>query len=144
MYRNELIFAMEANEKTSSYISHVHISLDAFKPSINKFKAVRDLLDDEAMDAMLAEGNGDTSGEKRSFIGLFWDYSVYHSRWKELSKDDFGPVLNCEKGAEARIRVAEPSVLERISPDEEFENTVSMDYLRRTIAECRRRDLCKL
>ncbi|MCD8362742.1 MAG: hypothetical protein LUC98_07250 [Lachnospiraceae bacterium] len=133
--------SLSSNYKTATGYSSVHVSLDAFPLSLKKAEAVMDLLDDEAMDQAIAEGSVEET-EERSPLGLLWDFSVYHSRWSELSKDDFEPAAGVEKGAESRIAVAVPNEIVRVPKSEKLEeDTVAVQYLEKMIADCQERGI---
>lgn len=122
--------------KTSPNYSFVHISFDAFPFTATKYHAVCDLLDDKEMEKMTAEDSA-TQAEKREPIGLLWDFSAYHARWTELDKADFVVSPSVEKGAESRIAVSVPNLVERIPRGDKLEGeTVGTQYLRRLIEEC--------
>ena len=135
------VMNMEADEKTSGQFSHVHLSLDAFPLSRTKYRAISDLLDDPGMAERLANSETDDQGEERTKLGILWDYSVYHNRWKELDKKDFEPEYSIEMGAESRVAVAQAADYSRIDKNERWQENVSTDYLRRTISECQSRGI---
>ena len=108
----------------------LHLSFDAFPLTLTKLKAVNDLLDTEGVDIP------QLGLERPTASSLIWDFSVYHSRWAELTDDDFSPSINVEKGAESRIGVSVPNSISEI--DEKFEgNSIGIRYLERIINECK-------
>ncbi|MCI5903493.1 MAG: hypothetical protein MRZ74_13340 [Blautia sp.] len=110
--------------KTSDNISYVHQSLDAFPLSLNKFRAVQDLIAPECRPEFL------------------WDFIAYHSRWEELEEQDFSPVYTLEKGAESRIAVGVPQYYEKADRSEKTaDGTVTSIYLRNMIQECKDRGI---
>lgn len=134
---------LEKNWKCSEVFSYVHMSFDAFPFSITKVKAVWDLLDDPVLEEYLKneENAEESNAEQRTKLGLLWNYSVYHARWKELVQEDFAPGNNCEKGAETRNGVT-PGNFERIDPKQKMEaGTVGEYYLRKIIEECKERGI---
>lgn len=134
-------FSVSNKMKCYDVFSYIHLSLDAFPLSLTKIKTVWDLLDDPALDEYIASGQARKSDEPRTKIGLLWDYSVYHSRWMELTQDDFEPEKNLEKGAESRINVVR-STMEKIDPSNKMKGgTLSEDYLRRMIEDCQSRGI---
>lgn len=134
-------FSFSSNWKCSDKFSFLHQSFDAFPTSITKIKAIWDLLDDPYLEEAIANGKTRKSDEPRTKIGLLWDYSVYHSRWKELSQNDFEPKKNLEKGAESRIGVVRGK-LEKIDPSEKTGlGTVGEEYLRKAIEDCKDRGI---
>ena len=113
-------------EEKCASADYAHLSLDAFPLTRTKLAAINDLFDTD-------------SGRRFDFI---WDFSVYHSRWKELTSEDFKPPASPEKGADSRVGVAVPAVSVPslkaldVSPD----NT-GISYLRRIVEECRSRGI---
>ncbi len=127
--------------KSSDVFSFLHLSMDAFPLSVTKTKAVWDLLDDKNLTADLEAGKGRDSGEKRTKLGLIWDFSVYHSRWTELTEDDFSPAISPEKGAETKINVAQKAGAQEYSSEKMEPGTVSDRYLRMMIEDCQKRGI---
>ena len=131
---------LENNRKCSGAFSYLHMSLDAFPLTPTKVRAVWDLLDDPVVDEMIANGTVE-KGEPRTKMGLLWNYSVYHSRWNELTQRDFSPTPSKEKGAEFRIAVTncEYNALDR---EQKIEGgTLAEQYLRKMIEECHSRGI---
>lgn len=132
---------LSSDLKGTGTFSYLHQSLDAFPLSLKKIKAVWDLLDDPAFEKKESAGNTGKREEPRTRIGLLWDFSVYHSRWNELTKDDFMPSSNKEKGAESRIAVV-PAELKKIDPDIVTEpDHVGETYLCKMIESCQKRGI---
>ena len=130
--------------KAADNFSYQHLSFDAFPLSITKIRAVFDLMNDKTGDTATEENteeNANSGYEKRTAIGLLWNYSVYHTRWTELSEEDFAGESTHEYGAEARVRV--------VAPEETIENTgkkfsgetTGVKYLRKIIEECKKRNI---
>lgn len=133
--------ALESNEKTDTYYSYVHQSLDAFPISITKIKATLDLLNDPVLSKVMEDRNI-VNAEKRTPIGLLWDFSVYHTRWNELQADDFRFSVSPEKGAASCIAVSVPQDIPKVGRDEKLEeDTVGVNYLRRIIEKCQERGI---
>ena len=112
----------------------VHTALDGFPLSITKIQAIRDLMHDpELMDD---DGN--------RYRDLQWEYyfplMLYHSRWANLSEDDFEPKVNQQLGAYMSVNVAEPAEYSIIA-DAADEGGPGFEYLRRLIAECDERGI---
>lgn len=133
--------ALESMQKTSSNFSYAHLSLDAFPLSVTKIAAVNDLLNDDEIDRLVSDGLT-TDSEKRTKLGLLWDYSVYHSRWEEyLSSDEFKPSATLEYGAESRVQISAPGQIVN-NPGTTFtDETVGMKYLKKIIEECKENDI---
>lgn len=123
------------NAKTGVGFSNVHLSFDAFPLNFTKCSAVFDLLNDDLMKT--AEDI-----DQRTKMSLLWDYSVYHSRWNELSSSDFNMVSSREKGAESRIAVSVPVEITDVPSDKKLEgDRTSIDYLCKMIEECESRGI---
>ena len=129
-----------ADDEKCPIIERAHYSLDSFPLSMNKIKAVLDLMDDPG-------GKTAEQAEKAANIAqspsleLLWNFAFYHSRWNELEKDDFSPTSTKEKGAEPQINVVRGK-LKRIDRDltSEAGHTGEV-YLRRMIEDCRERGI---
>lgn len=134
-------FMLSSQVKTSGEFSYVHLSLDDFPLSFTKIRAAWDLLDDSFFNANIDEQRVAEGKEHRSRLGLIWDYSVYHSRWKEITKDDFKPRHLYEKGAESRYAIADGTLTKISSLDKMTPGTVGEEYLRRMIEECQSRGI---
>ena len=139
----------EAKTSRNSF-SYVHLSLDAFPISRTKIRAVKDLLQDEEIDRLIAEEklineeNVAVIGqeEERDPITLLWPFSVYHNRWSALGRSDFRPVRNVQKGAETTVGVYKPLDRRQVPPDEKLEkDTVSIAYLEKLITDCQARGI---
>ena len=105
--------------KTSDNSNYVHQSLDAFPLSLNKIRAVQDLISPESQ------------------LNFLWDFMSYHSRWEELKEEDFSPSYTLEKGAESRITVDIPQRYEKAASTEKTaDGTIASIYLRKIIQEC--------
>lgn len=110
----------------------VHTALDGLPMSRTKRMAIDDLMSDpEAMDDY---GNRYVDLKKEFFFPL----ALYHSRWSELTREDFQPTMNSQLGAQMQISVAEPADYDIIA-DAVDEQGVGFEYLRRIIDECGRR-----
>lgn len=136
-------FELSNNTKTHENFSYIHQAFDAFPISINKIRMANDLLDDDVMEDYLDEHPESLRGEERTKIGLLWNFSVYHSRWNELSVVDFKVNPSCEKGAESRLAVASNPVpyepIEKTSY--KMEKSVGSDYLCKLIEDLQSRGI---
>lgn len=132
-------FLLGSEAKTSENFSYVHYSLDVFPLNAAKMSAIRDLLDDSAVDNMKqAEGED----RERTGMELWWDYACYHTRWNELSADDFNVPYTKGKGAEYRIAIAKPNATEKIPGGRKLEGeTMGIKYLRKMIEDCQSRGI---
>lgn len=130
--------------KTSNF-SFAHQAMDEFPLNRTKIQAVMDLVQDDAEVWESADVGEEmvvqSEGEPKSRIGLLWNFSVYHARWSELSREDFIPDVLCEKGAESRIGVTQNQwngVTEKGMPKEPSVNEM---YLRNMIEDCKERGI---
>ena len=128
------------NDKTPSTFENMHLSFDSFPFSITKARAVFDLLDKKEIKRWKEEDE-EISAEKRSRLGLLWDYSVYHVRWEEISKEDFEVEMTTEYGAESRVLVAQPGPVADNSGKKFEGETVGIEYLEKTIENCKKRGI---
>ena len=101
-----------ADDEKCPYLARAHYSLDAFPLSKTKIDAIRDLMDNPGGNTAL-EAEKAANIAQSPWLELLWDFTLYHSRWNELEKDDFSPAASREKGAETRIDVV-PGKLKRI------------------------------
>lgn len=102
----------------------MHNSFDAFPLTKNKFDAIMDISEDGFEP-----------------IDFFFDFSVYHNRWNEITKEDVFPTPSCEKGAESRIAVVPSSVELLDKSDADYDETVAKEYLRKMIDLCKEQDI---
>lgn len=106
-------------------IDQLHISFDDIPLSKNKIDSVFDLL-----------------SEDEHKLDFFWDFSIYHNRWDELTNIDFDTSrTTTEKGAESRINVAAPEISEEEVKDKIDGGSVGEAYLEKMITECRERNI---
>ena len=113
----------------------MHISMDSFPLSLNKIRAVRDMLDDPAMTEEFNEG------ERRSAFNLLWTFPVFHSRWSQLTAEDFHPQKNLTRGAIANNEIYGGEFVPDDSEKGAVFDTVGVKYLRRAIEECQSRGI---
>ena len=86
-------YGMHFDAKTTGVFGLMHISMDSFPLSLTKIRAVRDMLDDPSMTEEYNEG------ERRSAFNLLWTFPVFHSRWNQLTQEDYRPTKNYTRGA---------------------------------------------
>ncbi len=111
----------------SEKVRYLHISLDCFPMSKNKYEAVRDILPDRE--------------ERNEFLWKMW---IYHDRWDELEKLDFTGERKYEKGAESRINVSRTANKNDVEYDRSIKltkETLGEVYLSRIIKECREKNI---
>ena len=118
------------NEKIrTERIEHLNNMLDFYPISYNKYMAVKELLDGENLiDKEIEE---------------LFNFSLYHSRWNEISKEDFVANINHEKGAESMISIAKPNMVTNFDDIVTYEGkeTINMEYLRKMIEHCKENNI---
>ena len=128
-------YGMQMDVKTTAVFGLMHISMDSFPLSLNKIRAACDMLDDPNMSEEYNEG------EKRSAFNLLWTFPVFHSRWSQLTEEDFKPRKNMTRGAIANNEMFWGEFVPDDSEMGKVTETVGMDYLRRAIEECQSRGI---
>lgn len=124
------------NLKLTGSSSDVHTAFDCYPLSLNKIRAIEDLMDDpEAMD---------DSGNR--YTEMKWEYyftlGKYHSRWSEISISDFTITPTKMAGSDMAVGVAVPEEYEIIDQNRALDAYGwGFDYLRRMIAECQGRGI---
>lgn len=114
---------LSKDEKTAD--NTFHWSMDIFKLSKNKINAVNDLFTDPA--------------KKMEYL---FDFSLYHSRWNDITEDSFSEKRNVQYGGEMRIAVGIPDEMADINDVEKHEiDTYGTEYLRKIIEECQNRGI---
>ncbi len=104
--------------------SQLHNTFDVFPLSANKMNAVYDLI------------------EPKERIGFLWKFALYHSRWNQLSKEEFMPQAEPHKGADLPVNVAIPGTKSVVNPKEKSPaDTVGAQYMRKIIELCQERDI---
>ena len=128
-------YGMHFDAKTTAVFGLMHISMDSFPLSITKIRAVRDLMDDPFMPEEYNEG------ERRSAFNLLWTFPVFHSRWSQLTQEDFHPQKNLTRGAIANNEIYGRDFVRDDSERGRVFDTVGVEYLRRAIEECQSRGI---
>lgn len=122
------IYAIDSNNKIRperTGIDQQHISFDWIGFSKEKIGMVNYLLDDVET--------------KMEFI---LPITIYHDRWKELSKKDFEIPYGTGKGAEYRVKRTAPNDFSLISKEEMItDDSLGKQYLCKMIAECQSRGI---
>ena len=124
-------FGSNTNSLIHENFYYSHLSFDAFPISATKIQAALDLITPERVADFQA---------KR--MEMLWNFSIYHSRWNELTENDFRPKFTYQKGAEFRSNVSIPAEMATVSPD--LKNTQEkngIQYLIKTIELCRERGI---
>lgn len=113
---------LSSDTKTSTTLQQAHNVLDAFPLTKTKRAAIDDLFEEE---------------EKLEFL---WPFSVYHTRWSELTKADFVVEYNGELGATPKNEVAVPAEYAKLAEGTKLSGeTLAMEYLGRLIESCKAR-----
>ena len=110
--------------------------VDFFPLSVNKARAIEDLMDDPAVE----------TDEGKRYVDLKWEYyftiGKYHTRWSQLKQGDFEPVPGVQKGAEAMAGVADEEDYDIIDSDwYAVESGAGYRYMRMMIEECLSREI---
>lgn len=130
-----------AEEKTNDAFSNIHTSFDAFPLNSTKLSSIYDLLDDPEMDRMIQEGTA-RELRKRTGMELYWDFSIYHTRWNELNETDFIVSRVKNKGAEYMAAIGTPIEVTKIPIEKKLEGeTTGVRYLRKMIEDCQSREI---
>ncbi len=117
-----------SDEDIEASINKLHLNMDAYPLSKLKIAAVNDLIQDQDI--------------RNQFL---FDFIVYHSRWSELNKDDFGRF----NGKTATNKLMGAEMVYGVKPDVDVyppcqegevlpEHTVGKEYLMKIIDECQR------
>ncbi len=121
-------YAIHTENKVAD-TSYIHKMLDTYPISLKKYEAIKELL-----------------GEKKLLaneIEFLFNFSMYHTRWNELTKNDFEMKEDYEKGANSRISVDIPSKMGDINTNKVYdgEKTINMEYLTKIIDYCRKENI---
>ena len=116
------------NQKFDNH-EKTHGSLDAYKISLKKYMAIKDLFDEENL--------------LETEMEYLFSFSLYHSRWNELTEEDFENISKYEKGAESKINIAIPSETSNFDDVEIYsgEENINMEYLRKIIEYCKENNI---
>ncbi len=107
----------------------IHETFDVYPISFTKYTAIKDIFDNKDLQNNLAEY-------------LFY-FSLYHSRWKDLSSKDFYTDIRCLKGEEMLIKVETDVANYNYDSVETYrkEENISMVYLRKIIEYCKNNNI---
>lgn len=109
-------------DKDSVY--QLHRRWDAFPISFNKVKLINDLV------------------EEKDRVGMFIPFSLYHSRWNEVTMDDFRPDVNKYYGEGELYNVSYPEKEIITDPlDQTAIDVDTADYLERIKMICEELDI---
>lgn len=116
---------MIGREDKLESLEQLHYSADHIPFGELKVEMIEDLVEEE---------------ERRE--DFLWNFSTYHHRWNELSKEDFVKSEAVEKGAESRINVAKTEE-NMVMEDKKVisEKTINMEYLDKMIELCHEKEI---
>ena len=126
---------VEDDAKVCDNAEYLHQTFDSVPISRTKIKALMDLCDDPELTDVNEVNYYDTRLE------YIWDFPKYHSRWSALETEEFEPVYSEEKGAEARVQVADFSGWQRLPVEAAQIDSTGAKYLRMMIEECQNRGI---
>ena len=108
---------------------HLYNMLDSYPISYTKYIAIKDLFNNENV--------------LDNEINFLFNFSLYHSRWNELTEEDFRLEKNKEKGAETMINVSVPNKTSNFNDINVYnkKETVNMEYLRKIINYCQENEI---
>lgn len=116
------LYAVDSDSKVN--LKYFHNFTDMVPMSLFKLQMVMDLL------------------PKEEWAEYFFEFSIYHSRWDDLTKDDIYPQTSFEKGAELRSEVTPDVEPDIISKDVVYdENSINSQYLQKIIDLCKERGI---
>lgn len=102
----------------------LHGQIDHLPLNANKIRMVCDLME-----------------KPEDRLQFIWKFAAYHDRWWDLEQEDFEESINIQKGAKLAVDVKPPREM-AAKPKQAAElESVGVEYLRRTIAECQSREI---
>lgn len=119
--------------------SHTHQALDAFPAGPVKVQAILDLYGENGPDGAGLDFFRLPYAQLAEYL---WDFTVYHERWNELTRQDFATVPSPQKGAELYATLFPKGNTTPLPRSEKWQgDTVGLQYLRRIIDECQSRGI---
>lgn len=113
------------NEKHQDNKGIIHIGLDSIPLSCMKIKGIFDIFN--------------TSEDRFEYI---CNFSIYHNRWEELTKNDFKVQPPTTNGARFINDVVDNSDFQNIAKEDMSDtDTVGFVYLKKIIEECQKREI---
>ena len=108
----------------NNFSNSMHYTFDPYPLSYTKFLAIKDLCQDRRFDESIAE--------------FLFNFSIYHNRWDELSKEDFKENKSYIKGAQIRTKIVKSNKMSNYEDVEIYkeQENVNMLYLRKIIEYC--------
>ncbi len=121
----DMNFLSEKTKIRKDRETHLHNLFDPYPISYTKYIAIKDLFN-----------NKNILENETEYL---FNFSLYHSRWNELTREDFIISNEYEKGAESRIEVAIPNEVSNFEevPIYNEEETINMKYLRKIMEYCK-------
>lgn len=115
----------------------LHQALDAFPISPTKIQGVWDITREGGEDE-----NGVPLSPTKLRMELLWDFSIYHSRWSSIDRNDVRPLYSWEMGAESLVGIADPVDSDPYDEGINFdENCNGVLYAKKIIEECQNRGI---
>ena len=112
----------------SNDMSSLHDMMDPYPLTLTKLSAAMDLCDGEEQRGNLYE--------------LIFPFSVYHSRWDQLTEEDFSPQTNAANGATPKVNVAAPNDFSPSTRKAVLDPALpGVVYLEKFIEECQSRGI---
>ncbi len=129
--------------KSSFNLPMVQIAFDGYPTTPTKIRAVYDTLKDGMMGKAVREERMDpVDFEDRKDLSLLVPMIMYHTRWKELTLDDFRTDYNTQKGASYMTAVATPKEFAQVREGLAFKTTTTGGkYLRKIVDLCKERGI---
>ncbi len=113
--------AVYADDKVGSK-EYVHVQLDNMKWSMNKLRAIQDLIEDPS-----------------DRLEYYFPLLKFHTRWKNVTEEDYKPITGPSKGAFVSDAIlADPTVYPTVPAEEKAAlSRTAETYLRRILDTCR-------
>lgn len=130
---------MDDPNKAPKHSSDLHMAMDFWPLTVNKARAIWDLLDDPD-EPDFKDGEGNTYRDlKEEFL---FPLIKYHSRWRELKADDFKKRPAHGKGGESLVGLYPIWAYEFVDEDNYAEEIgYAYAYLRKAIELCQSRGI---
>ena len=114
--------------ETCNDMSSLHDMMDPYPLTLAKVAAAMDLRDSKE--------------QRGEMLELIFPFSVYHSRWDQLTAEDFSPQPNVANGATPKVNVAVPNDFSPSTRKTELAPSLpGVVYLEKIIAECQSRGI---
>lgn len=112
-----------------NFANSMHNTFDSYKLSYEKYTAIKDLCGKENL--------------LDNIIEFLFDFSIYHTRWNEITKDDFKPKELYEKGAQMQTCITKPIQMSNFDDVEAYKSKeqINVQYLRKIIEYCKNNNI---